>query len=119
MRRLLAMAGILALVGGCDVIGSVGDAVFPGAGGAVAPTPYRASLDRGEDPRDLTVAVEVTPDVQLVDFRESARFPVTRYCIETFGSSDAAWEMDPATEDWAVIRSGGRALLRARCTGRI
>ena len=38
------------------------------------------------------------------DVRESVRFPVTRYCISAYGGSDADWEIDPATGDWAFTR---------------
>jgi hypothetical protein len=71
----------------------------------------------GEDRRDLVVTVAVPPAVPLEEFRESARFPVTRYCIETFGSSEADWAADSATGDWAVARSETAASLGARCTG--
>jgi hypothetical protein len=56
--------------------------------------------------------------VALDDLRESARFPVTRYCIANFGTSQADWALDPATGDWAVTRTENGALLQARCTGR-
>jgi hypothetical protein len=43
---------------------------------------------------------------------------VTRYCLATFGTSEADWATDPATGDWAVTRTENGAVLQARCTGR-
>jgi hypothetical protein len=117
MRHLALIAALLALPG-CDFIGNVTSGLFS-SGPAIGVTPFRGTVDRGEDERDLTVLVEVTPDVPLDDFRESARYPVTRYCIEQFGSSEAAWETDPASGDWAVLFTERGAVLNARCTGRI
>jgi hypothetical protein len=87
-------------------------------GGGDAPTLFRGSVKAGEDRRDLAVTVAVPPGATLDDFRESARFPVTRYCIETYGTSEAEWATDPTTGDWAVARTTDAALLQARCTGR-
>jgi hypothetical protein len=118
MRVALALGLVLPLAG-CgwltETFGSIGEAFGFGDDGGL---PFRASVDAGEDPRDLVVAVAVPATVALADFRESARFPVTRYCIATYGTSEADWAMDPATGDWAVTRTTEGARLQARCTGR-
>lgn len=113
LRAALMFAACLSL----SACAGIRDRLFPGDSGAVV-LPYRATLDRGEDGRDVTVTVEVAPDVPLETFRESARYPVTRYCIETYGASRADWTIDPATGDWAVTRTADTALLQARCAGR-
>jgi hypothetical protein len=85
MRVALALGLVLPLAGCGWLTETFG---FGDDGGL----PFRASIDAGEDPRDLVVAVAVPATVALTDFRESARFPVTR-----------------TTEG---------ARLQARCTGR-
>jgi hypothetical protein len=99
---------------GCGWLGNT----FSFGDGAVVATPYRATVRAGEDRRDLTVTVAGAANVPLEDMRESARYAVTRYCIENFGKSEAAWATDPATQDWAVARTENGAVLEARCTGR-
>ncbi len=91
---------------------------FGGGIGAAAETPYRATARAGEDNRDLAVTVSAGPQVPLEEFRESARYAVTRYCLGAFGMSEADWATDSATGDWAVTRTENAALLQARCTGR-
>jgi hypothetical protein len=114
----VAALGLLVALPGC---GWIGDR-FAGVGRAFgfddAGMPYRAVVRPDEDRRAVAVTVTVSPGVPLEDFRESARFPVTRYCIETFGSSEAEWTTDPASGDWAVARSETTAGLRARCASR-
>lgn len=115
---LLAVAAALPL-SGCGWIsngfGSVSE--FFGYGPDTG-LPYRATVDAQDDPRAVVVTVPVGSSVALDDFRESARFPVTRYCITNFGTSQADWAIDPQTEDWAVTFTESGALLQARCTGR-
>lgn len=115
--RVAGLCLIVALPG-CGWIGDrftgVGRALGFGDDGGL---PFRAAARPGEDRRDLAVTVTVPASVPLEEFRESARFPVTRYCIETFGSSEADWAVNPATGDWAVARTETTAALNARCTG--
>ena len=118
MRVPLVLALAVPLAG-CgwlsNTFGSLGESFGFGDDGGL---PFRATVDPGEDPRDLVVAVPAPASVPLADLRESARFPVTRYCLTTFGTSEADWTLDPATGDWAVTRTERGALLQARCTGR-
>ena len=105
---------------GCLIVSLAGCSLIrPQTGEGVAATalPYKASLVRGEDRRDVTVSVKAG-GVSVEDVRESARFPVTRYCISAYGGSDADWEIDPATDDWAFTREGDSMIFSARCTTR-
>lgn len=90
---------------------------FGGEGVSATALPFTASITKGDDPRDVTVRVKAN-GATLDEVRESARFPVTRYCLTTFGGSDADWAIDPATGDWALERDGGDMILSARCTTR-
>ena len=107
--RHFLLLGSIAL-SGCALIGqdeSVSDVTLP----------FRASLDRGEDPREFTVSVAHRGGtVPMV--RESVRFPATRYCLERFGGSDALWDMDPATDDWAFQHRGDTLVFSGRCVAR-
>jgi hypothetical protein len=119
MRRVAVALALTVPLAGCgwlsNSFGSVGE--FFGYGGN-AGLPYRATASKQEDPRALVVSVPVTQAVALDDFRESARFPVTRYCLANFGTSQAEWVMDASGQDWAVTWTENGALLQARCTGR-
>ncbi|RVV97253.1 hypothetical protein EKE94_14655 [Mesobaculum littorinae] len=110
-----AMAGLVcvAMLAGCGL----GERVGLGAARKAASLPYSAQLDPGADPRDFAVAVKAGP-VGVDAVRESVRYPATRYCLTTFGTSDAIWRIDPQTEDWAAIRDGDRLLFGGRCTAR-
>lgn len=114
MRGLALGLAVMVFLPGC---GWLGNTFSWGDGDAVA-TAYRASVDAGEDKRDLTVTVAVASGVPLEEFRESARYRVTRYCLSNYGMSKAEWTMDAATGDWAVTRTETAAILQARCVGR-
>lgn len=103
---------MLVVLAGCGLIRP-----FGGEGVSASALPYRAKLARGEDPRNVIVTVDAN-GASLDAVRESARFSVTRYCLTTYGGSDADWTMDPVTADWAVRREGGDLILSARCTTR-
>lgn len=110
--RALAVVVLLVSLSGCSLIRPQ-----DGEGVAASALPYRASLKRGEDRRDVSVAVRAS-GATVEDVRESARFPVTRYCLSTFGGSDADWTIDPATGDWSFSRDGETMIFSARCTSR-
>jgi hypothetical protein len=119
MRRVAVVLALTVPLAGCDWasngFGSVSE--FFGYGGN-AGLPYRATVSKQDDPRNLVVTVPVGSSVALDDFRESARFPVTRYCIANYGTSQADWVIDPQTKDWAVTFTENGAILQARCMGR-
>jgi hypothetical protein len=119
MRRVAVALALTVPLAGCDwasnSFGSVNE--FFGLGNN-AGLPYRATVSEQDDPRNLVVTVPVGSTVALDDFRESARFPVTRYCIANYGTSQADWVIDPQTEDWAITLTERGALLQARCMGR-
>ncbi len=120
---MLILGGLIASLAGCGMLGGDGNGflglgkLFGDGGASQAGLPYRASLKRGDDRRNFTVRAEAG-GVGLAEVRESARFPATRYCIETYGSSDIDWRMDPATQDWAFSRDGQAMLFQGRCTAR-
>ena len=111
MRHVIAVALALSLTA-CGLI-------RPQTGEGVSATalPYRASLSRGEDRRDVAVTVRAL-GASVDDVRESVRFHVTRYCLPTFGASSADWTIDPATGDWAFVQDGETMIFTARCTSR-
>ena len=113
LPRTVLLLSALAVVAGCGVrerIDNLRD-------NTERSLPFKAKLSDLEDPRDFVVVVN-TPDgpAALADMRESARFHATRYCLRTFGASDADWSIDPATGDWAVVRTEGSATVSGRCT---
>lgn len=111
MRAVLFLVAALALAG-CGLIQPV-----TGEGVSADRLPYRTSLKRGEDPRNVAVSVRARgAGVDAV--RESVRFPVTRYCLSNYGRSDALWNRDPASGDWAFVRQGETLVFQARCVAR-
>lgn len=112
MARLAISMIVVLSLSGCGLIRSQ-----DGEGVSATALPFRASLARGEDRRNVTVTVRA-PGASLEDVRETARFQVTRYCLSTFGASDADWTIDTATGDWSIARDGENVILGARCTAR-
>ena len=96
---------------GCGLFG--GDRAY-----SPATLPFRATMVKGDDPRDISVRVADAAEASVEDVRESARFQATSYCLPTFGKSDAEWTEDAATGDWAFLRDGDDMIFTARCTAR-
>ena len=90
---------------------------FNGDGVASDALPYRARLTKGEDARDLRISVNA-PGATVDMVRESVRFEATRYCLKTYGGSDADWATDPVTRDWSFTRDSEAMVFAARCTAR-
>ena len=111
IRFLLCIVIATALVTGCNR-NSARNA------GTERELPFKASLDKGEDPRDIEVKV-AHKGADLDALRESVRFEATKYCLLNFGGSEADWQIDPATDDWAFRADGDSAyVFSARCTAR-
>ena len=115
---ILSMAGCGARsrVGGGGGFFGIG-AIFGDGGASEQGLPFRASLRRGDDRRDFTVNVRAG-GVGVAQARESARFPATRYCVETYGGSEIDWTIDPNTGDWAFARDGQSMFFEGRCLAR-
>lgn len=120
--------GVLILsLSGCSVFSRLGGGggggvlgvgrVFGDGGASEQGLPFRATLRRGDDRRDFTVNVRAG-GVSVGTARESARFPATRYCLESYGGSDVDWTIDPATGDWAFSRDGQSMIFQGRCISR-
>ena len=121
IANALILGGLCFGLAGCGAFGPNGPfgigKMFGDGGASSAGLPYRASLKRGEDRRNFTVDVRAG-GVGVNEARESARYPATRYCIETYGASDIDWVFDPATGDWAFTREGDTMVFSGRCTAR-
>ncbi|GFE65801.1 hypothetical protein [Litoreibacter roseus] len=79
--------------------------------------PFRAKLSTGQDDREFFVNVQ--NEGEGVDaVRESVRFEATKYCLFAYGASDADWQIDPATNDWAFTQESRGLTFRGRCTAR-
>ncbi|QMU57809.1 MAG: hypothetical protein GKR98_06130 [Boseongicola sp.] len=117
MRFLIVICSAFAL-SGCGVASAV-SGWFGGEGLSSRPLPFRASLSRGDDDRrDFVVTVSGAADASLEAVRESARFQATRYCLTTYGGSEAGWVADPVTGDWAFRREEDRMIFQGRCVAR-
>lgn len=110
MRGIL-IALIVVSLAGCSWFRRDGEGV------AAAVLPYKASLSKGEDNRDVSISVRAG-DASVEDVRESVRFPATRYCLSVFGGSEVDWSLDPVTADWAYVRDGEDMVFTGRCTSR-
>lgn len=111
-RAVILICAGLAL-SGCGVR----ERIFGTSGTADRALPYRASLSKGEDRRDITVRVRAER-ATVAQVRESVRFQATRYCLATFGGSDTRWTLDPRTGDWAFTRDGDQMVFTGRCVAR-
>ena len=116
MRPVLILALFLSLAG-CGSVGGFFGGLF-GRDVSDRALPYKAKLSRGaEDRRNFVVTVRAG-GVSVADVRESVRFPATRYCLKTYGGSEADWVIDPATGDWAFSRDGENMIFSGRCLAR-
>jgi hypothetical protein len=75
--------------------------------------PYKASLQAGNDPRDILINVKHKGD-GVEQVRESVRYEATKYCLVRFGSSDVNWQKD-AIGSWIFQETSKGLLFRARC----
>ncbi len=78
--------------------------------------PFKAKLSKG-DAQDFSISVD-NKGKGLDEVRESVRFEATKYCLGTFGGSDAEWKIDPATNDWAFNQDGSRLIFNGECIAR-
>jgi hypothetical protein len=113
MLRLLLILSLVASLASCGRLG-IGNASSR-ADTDVA-LPFKARLSKGED-RAFTVSV-AHKGSGVAEVRESVRFEATKYCILTYGGSDADWLIDPATNDWAFNQDGDRLIFQGECTAR-
>ncbi len=121
IAKPLVLGAMCLGLAGCGMFGDNGPLgigrMFGDGGAADAGLPFRAKLSRGQDRRNFTVTVRAG-GATVPQARESARFPATRYCIETYGASDIDWVIDPASGDWAVSRDSDKMVFAGRCTAR-
>lgn len=110
--RIVLILGTLAILSGCSFF-NFGDS----EGVSATALPFKASLSKGEDARDFTIAVRAGGN-SLEAVRETVRFTATRYCLPTFGGSDVDWRIDPGTQDWAFTRDGEDMIFAGRCLAR-
>ncbi len=113
MKHLVSLAIIL-LLSACGISERLGF----GTDRAARSMPYRAALATSEDGQDLAVTVTAPAGTQVEQVRESARYQATYHCLRSFGDSDADWQLDPATRDWAYVRTEETMIFTARCEGR-
>jgi hypothetical protein len=112
-RRLIVLTCIALILSGCGVR----ERIFGTSGQSDRALPYRASLSKGEDNRNIAVRVRAS-GATVAQVRESVRFQATRYCLSTFGGSDTRWTVDPRTRDWAYSRDGDEMVFTGRCVAR-
>ena len=113
LKRWIILGSAAVLLSGC---GTIRERFFSG-GQSDRALPFRASLTKGEDGRDISVRVRAG-GVSVADVRESVRFQATRYCLTNFGGADTRWQIDPATGDWAFTREGQDMIFQGRCVAR-
>jgi len=112
-RNLIVLSCIALTLSGCGLR----ERIFGTSGSADRALPYRASLARGEDRRNITVRVRAR-NATVAQVRESVRFQATRYCLATYGGSDTRWTLDARTGDWAFARDGDEMVFTGRCVAR-
>lgn len=76
---------------------------------------YPADLTKsGERREEFSVAVR-DPGQGIDGAREAGRYEATRYCVETFGDSDIAWQPGYGPADGRAIAANGALILRGSC----
>ena len=112
-RNLIVSTCIALTLSGCGLR----ERIFGTDGTSDRALPYRASLARGEDRRDITVRVRAQ-NATVAQVRESARFQATRYCLTNYGGSETHWTLDARTGDWAFVQDGDEMVFTGRCVAR-
>lgn len=111
MLRLVVIISLVLSVASCGRLG-IGNASK--RADTDRTLPFKAKLRKGEG---RAFAVSVAHEGNgVADVRESVRFEATKYCLLTFGGSDAAWQTDPATRDWAFTQDGSSLMFNGECT---
>jgi hypothetical protein len=111
MVRLVILAALIFSIAACGRLGLGNPAKRAETNTEL---PFRAKLSKGEE-RAFTVAVTHEGN-GVEEVRESVRFEATKYCLLTFGGSDAAWDIDPVTDDWAFAQDGSQLIFAGECT---
>lgn len=111
MRPVLPFIAISLVLSGCNPFGW-------GPDDTERSLPFRADIAVADNRQDLVIAVEAPPGTPVEVVRETARYQATRYCLQRYGDSDASWQTDPATGDWAFTRTPETMIFRAECEGR-
>ena len=117
-RGTLCAMLVTGLLAGCSSFGSLSFGNPARNADTENDLPFRASLSKGADPRNIAVSVTAPGETSVDEVRESVRFEATKYCLLRFGSSDAEWDLDPTTNDWAFTQSGRVLVFSGRCSGR-
>jgi len=112
-KHLIVLSCIALTLSGCGLR----ERIFGTTGTADRALPYRTSLARGEDRRNITVRVRAR-NAGVAQVRESVRFQATRYCLANFGGSDTRWTLDARTGDWAFSHDGDEMVFTGRCVAR-
>ena len=112
MVRAVIMLSVLLAVASCGLFGGFGNA--SNRAETENTLPFKAKLSKGEG-RAYSVAV-AHKGSGVAELRESVRFEATKYCLLTFGGSDAEWQIDPASQDWAFTQDGDTLTFRGECT---
>lgn len=112
MARVVIMVAVMLSVASCGLLGGQRNAANRAE--TENTLPFKAKLSRGEE-RAFSVAV-VHKGSGVADVRESVRFEATKYCLLTFGGSEAEWQMDARSQDWAFTQDGDRLIFRGECT---
>ena len=113
MVRALLITALVFSVASCGRLG-LGNASKRGE--AERALPFKAKLSKGEE-RDFSVSV-VHKGAGLDQVRESVRFEATKYCLLTFGGSDAEWQISPTSNDWAFTQDGDKLIFNGACSVR-
>jgi hypothetical protein len=76
---------------------------------------FRGNATADRDDRQRFVATVRTPSKSLEGAIEAAAHQGTRYCIETFGTSDIDWEIGPDTPPEEFSAEAPTLSLTGRC----
>ena len=71
------------------------------------------SSKASDDRKDFVVTVRRV-EQGLAEAREAGRYEATKYCVNSFGTSQIDWAQGPDA-DAALLVSNGRLTVRGRC----
>ncbi len=76
---------------------------------------FRAKISKVDRQRDVFTVTVRDPGKSLTGARLAAHHEAVRHCIESYGTSDVKWNIDPLDEEAQLPIIDGRLVYQGRC----
>ena len=76
---------------------------------------FNAKLSKVDKQRDVFVVSVKDPARSMDGARQAAHHAATSYCVETYGTSDIIWDINPLDEEVQLRVTDNQLSFRGRC----